>query len=292
VSAPRLAADGDGRGGDNGDREKTTGISPAAGGVGSEGKEKSGGSAGPFSSVQQTWGQLSALWGGFQVPKLEEDDLPEAVALNAALNACKADPSAVPLKKLSAMTGDYYKASYDRIMARPAVKDGLPLIFSVANAGVVLLILRLLLPRLLAIESMNDIYEFAPELGLPSKTELLQYVEYAQNMDYTTKFLIFLLIICVEKVALAPLCPALFFALPFRSPPTYTCLRSGDAGWRVPPHRYRATLHLAGALRGRLAGHPHLRVLRRLWLVAQLREPLPGPAQPERSFAPPRPART
>jgi hypothetical protein len=193
VGALRLAADGDGS---DGDRKKTA-ISSAAG---SEGKDKSGGSVGPFSGVQKTWRQLNALWGGFQVPKLEEDDLPEAVALNAALQACKADPSAVPLKKLSSMTGDYYKASYDRIMARPAVKDGLPLLFSAANAGVVLLVLRLLLPRLLAIESMNDVYEFAPQLGLPSKTELLQYVEYAQNMDYATKFFIFLIIICVEKV--------------------------------------------------------------------------------------------
>jgi len=128
--------------------------------------------------------------------------LPEAVALNAKLEALKADPKAVSLTELLSMTGEYYGASYDRIMSRPAVKEGLPLIFSAANASIVLLLLRLLLPRLLAIESMNDLYDFAPELGLPSKTELMQYIEYAQNMDYATKFLLFLLVICIEKVTL------------------------------------------------------------------------------------------
>ena len=35
----------------------------------------------------------------------------------------------------------------------------------------------LALPRLLAIQSMGDLYEFAPELGLPTRDELLGYVE-------------------------------------------------------------------------------------------------------------------
>ena len=39
----------------------------------------------------------------------------------------------------------------------PAVKEGLPVFFSAANGAIVLLVLRLLLPRLLAIESMGDL---------------------------------------------------------------------------------------------------------------------------------------
>ena len=54
---------------------------------------------------------------------------------------------------------------------------------------------------------MNDLYDFAPELGLPSKTELMQYIEYAQNMDYATKFLLFLLVICIEKASALPCRP-------------------------------------------------------------------------------------
>ena len=38
-------------------------------------------------------------------------------------------------------------------------------------------LLRIALPRLLAIQSMGDLYEFAPELGLPTRDELLGYVE-------------------------------------------------------------------------------------------------------------------
>jgi len=166
-SALRLAADGDGKEGAE-LKDKNVAVPPAGGG-GGDGPDDSSAAPGFFDSIGTTFGTLRGMWVGFQTPKLEVDDLPEAVSLNLALEAVKINPKAVPVSKLASMTGDYYKASYVRIMERPAVKEGLPLIFSAGNAAVVLLLVRLLVPRLLAIESMNDIYEFAPELGLPSK---------------------------------------------------------------------------------------------------------------------------
>jgi len=168
VSTLRLAANGDGKDGVGADRSAA--VPPTTTGEGSsDGPDDSSAAPNFFDSTAATFGTLRAMYGGLQVPKLEEDDLPEAVALNTALEKVKANPKAVGVGELTAMTGDYYKASYSRIMERPAVKEGLPLIFSAGNAAVVLLLVRLLVPRLLAIESMNDIYEFAPELGLPSK---------------------------------------------------------------------------------------------------------------------------
>ena len=55
--------------------------------------------------------------------------------------------------------------------------ERLPTVFNLLNGVLVLALLRIALPRLLAIQSMGDLYEFAPELGLPTRDELLGYVE-------------------------------------------------------------------------------------------------------------------
>ena len=49
---------------------------------------------------------------------------------------------------------------------------------------------------------MGDLYDLAPELGLPTKEELATYIDYAHALDLPTKFGLFLLIICAEKVTL------------------------------------------------------------------------------------------
>ena len=49
---------------------------------------------------------------------------------------------------------------------------------------------------------MNDLYEFAPELGLPSREELLGYVDVLGDVDFATKLLIFQAVIVVEKITL------------------------------------------------------------------------------------------
>jgi len=149
------------------------------------------------------WSGVAEFALAFIPPKLENDDLPEAVAFSAAL----ADASELgglaaigQLPHLANLSSTYYKASFDRVLERPAVKNGLPDFFVAINGVIVLLVLRLLLPRVLAIQSMNDLYEFAPELGLPTREELLGYVQYAESMDIVTKLLLFLVVIVVEKV--------------------------------------------------------------------------------------------
>uniref|UniRef100_A0A7S3W588 VTT domain-containing protein n=1 Tax=Emiliania huxleyi TaxID=2903 RepID=A0A7S3W588_EMIHU len=156
---------------------------------------------GPLAEAKESWRRTRALVAAFSVPRIEEDDLPEAVALHKRLEQAKAGGSA-DVGELSRLTAQYYRASYERVVSRPAVKEGLPVFFSAANGAIALLVLRLLLPRLLAIESMGDLYDLAPELGLPTKEELATYIDYAQALDLPTKFGLFLLIICAEKVTL------------------------------------------------------------------------------------------
>lgn len=78
----------------------------------------------------------------------------------------------------------------------------MPSVISLMNGVFVLVVLRLLLPRMLAVETMQDLYEFAPELGLPGREELLGYVEYAAEMSYFTKAFLFFVVLTLEKLTL------------------------------------------------------------------------------------------
>jgi uncharacterized membrane protein YdjX (TVP38/TMEM64 family) len=142
----------------------------------------------------------------FKIPKLEEDKMAEAVALNSALDeTAKLDSLESQLGRMASLanlTLSYYKAAGSRIANAPAVQSRMDGVFVAVNGVIVLLVLRLFLPRLLAIQTMQDLYDFAPELGLPSRAELLSYVDYAQSMDYATKLVLFLLVIIVEKLTL------------------------------------------------------------------------------------------
>ena len=150
--------------------------------------------------VREWWTGVGEFATAFIPPKIEEDDIPEAVALVQKIESSKKNPDPSDWGILANLTTTYYKASFERVLARPAIKNRLPDVFVALNGALVLLVLRLLLPRLLAIQSMQDVFEFAPELGLPSREELLSYAEYASQMDYATKFLLFLVVIIFEKV--------------------------------------------------------------------------------------------
>ena len=52
----------------------------------------------------------------------------------------------------------------------------------VFNGAFVLVFLRLTIPRLLALESMGDVGEFASSMGLPGKAELQSYLAYVEGM--------------------------------------------------------------------------------------------------------------
>ena len=127
--------------------------------------------------ARRWWDETADFAAAFNIPKLEEDTLPAAVALHTALEASKESPSDSDFGELAKLTGDYYGACSERTFADPRVAERLPTVFNLLNGVLVLALLRIALPRLLAIQSMGDLYEFAPELGLPTRDELLGYVE-------------------------------------------------------------------------------------------------------------------
>ena len=241
------------------------------------------------------WDNTTAFIGAFKVPKLEEDALPEAVALQAHLSEVQDDPSKGDIALLTNLTNTYYGASFQRIFQNPAVADRLPEAFSLLNGALVLVVLRLLLPRLLAIQSMQDLYELAPELGLPSRDELLGYVRYAEQvvatgsapaahplctravtplcaqMDFATKLGLFLLVIVIEKVSLAGEFLPFGVVLPAISPVLF-----GGVLQAHPPAQSRSDLppHLARIAAcpgdGHLGGVRLRRLLRQLHGGARL----------------------
>lgn len=169
-------------------------------------------------TARQWWNVSTAFLKAFIPPKLEEDDLQEAIDLNDHFEEVKADPQLADFGKVSNLTMAYYKAAFNRIKENPAVTDALPGFFTLLNGAVVLLFLRLLLPRLLAIQSMQDIADIAPELGLPTREELLQYVQYADEMNFLTKLALFLVVITIEKVTLVGEFVPVGIVLPALSP--------------------------------------------------------------------------
>ena len=82
---------------------------------------------GPLAEAKESWRRTRALVAAFSVPRIEEDDLPEAVALHKRLEQAKAGGSA-DVGELSRLTAQYYRASYERVVSRPAVKEGLPVV--------------------------------------------------------------------------------------------------------------------------------------------------------------------
>lgn len=155
--------------------------------------------------VAESWKGAVEFLKAFVPPKLKEDIIPEAIELrNALIVQGEKDMfgqlAGVPT--LSNLTIAYAGASAKRIFQNPAVKDRVPDVFNTLNAVLVIIFLRTLLPRLIAMQSMQDLYEFAPELGLPTRDELLEFVDFVADYDYATKVAIYLLVFTVEKLTL------------------------------------------------------------------------------------------
>jgi uncharacterized membrane protein YdjX (TVP38/TMEM64 family) len=97
----------------------------------------------------------------------------------------------------------------------------------VFNGAFVLVFLRLTIPRLLALESMGDVGEFASSMGLPGKAELQSYLAYVEGMNVLTKFGIFTSIFTVEKVLLVGELIPVGIILPTISPALFGGVASG-----------------------------------------------------------------
>ena len=97
-----------------------------------------------FSAIdlaRRWWDETADFAAAFNIPKLEEDTLPAAVALHTALEASKESPSDSDFGELAKLTGDYYGACSERTFADPRVAERLPTVFNLLNGVLVLALL-------------------------------------------------------------------------------------------------------------------------------------------------------
>jgi len=102
----------------------------------------------------------------------------------------------------SGFVWDYWTYRWNRMWQNEKLRKSLPALTQVFNAAFLLILLRVSVPRLLAMQSMGDLGEFAKEFGLPSREELQEYLKYLDGLDFATKFALFTLVFAVEKVFL------------------------------------------------------------------------------------------
>lgn len=155
--------------------------------------------------VPKSWRGVGKFCKAFIPPRIDLDPMPEAVALVKAIDALPEKRPGQLVEEagsLAGLTFAYSKASANRIFENPDFKEGLPDVFNLLNGVVVILVLRTFLPRLLALQSMQDVYDFAPELGLPSRDELLNYLQLLGDYDFETKVALFTLVLTIEKMTL------------------------------------------------------------------------------------------
>lgn len=97
---------------------------------------------------------------------------------------------------------EYWSVRLDRMLRSKKLRAALPAFANVFNAAFLVIFLRLTLPRLLAMESMGDLGDFATSLGLPGREQMKEYLTYAEGLNYGTKFAAFTSVFAVEKALL------------------------------------------------------------------------------------------
>ncbi|KAJ1618921.1 snare associated Golgi protein-domain-containing protein [Pavlovales sp. CCMP2436] len=114
--------------------------------------------------------------------------------------------------------GTYYKEKISNSFNNPVTRDAVPKIGAIFNVAFLAVILRLIVPRLLAINSMAELEDNLGFLGIPSRAELSGYVQQVDALPLPAKLGGFLGIIIVEKLVCATEFTPLGIILPTLSP--------------------------------------------------------------------------
>eukprot|EP00933_Yihiella_yeosuensis_P038285 TRINITY_DN32225_c0_g1_i1.p1 TRINITY_DN32225_c0_g1~~TRINITY_DN32225_c0_g1_i1.p1 ORF type:complete len:495 (+),score=105.22 TRINITY_DN32225_c0_g1_i1:62-1546(+) len=169
------------------------------------------------------WNETVEFWDALEIfLPVEEDDCPEAIALRnqtEKIDKLAAELESQTFKKsylknkadetmgneMNALVGLYFpyvSARISRIFSKEPVKKGLVNLFSYANLIFVIVILRTLVPRLLAAGTLEDVYGIANDAGIPSKQNLLDGIQYLQGFDFPVKVGFYTLAFILEKLTL------------------------------------------------------------------------------------------
>eukprot|EP00747_Dinoflagellata_sp_TGD_P018919 gnl/TRDRNA2_/TRDRNA2_126820_c0_seq1.p1 gnl/TRDRNA2_/TRDRNA2_126820_c0~~gnl/TRDRNA2_/TRDRNA2_126820_c0_seq1.p1 ORF type:complete len:474 (-),score=75.81 gnl/TRDRNA2_/TRDRNA2_126820_c0_seq1:91-1512(-) len=128
-------------------------------------------------------------------PELEVDNATEAVSLRAALEAENKN-----LSLIWKASGAYNDMRWKRMTSSKAVKKNAGTAIGVVNGAIVLVVLRTLVPRILAAEGAGDLSELAQMFGLPPKEELVRQLKELQEIPFLLKVAVYFGVFSVEKI--------------------------------------------------------------------------------------------
>ncbi|CAK9018274.1 Hypothetical protein SCF082_LOCUS14009 [Durusdinium trenchii] len=194
----------------------------------------------------QTWEFFDALeiW---NAPSLQEDKRPEAVELaslveqmltltNGTKPASSADATAAAKDKkskkevarilglLPAATLAYYRMRFTSVFEKPQVKRGLSSTVVYANLALLAVFARVVAPRLLAADNLDEFFEAVEPLGVPDRASLMGILQSIADYDTALKITLYIAAFIVEKllmlteflpiqIALKTLAPIIFGGL-------------------------------------------------------------------------------
>lgn len=195
---------------------------------------------------ENPWQAAVKLWDAVRIPDFQADQSRSATALRERLEELELQaeqrslgrgleagiPPADTLAELTEVVnlmGAYYKEKLSEKANDPTLRAALPKLGAVFNVTFLAIVLRLLVPRLLAINSMADLEDNLGFLGIPTRAELTGYIEQADALPLEVKLGGFFAIVILEKLFCATEFTPLAIVLPTLSPVLFGGLPQGIA---------------------------------------------------------------
>jgi len=171
------------------------------------------------------WNETLEFWDALEIWRatpLREDDAPEAVNLtaqldlvNATLARLRAERTASVeerrsrqealgrmLEPLPGLLGAYYAMRITRTLSKRVVKRGLSSTVLYVNVGIAAVFFRVVAPRLLAAEGMDDLFDAASAVGIPDRATLAGMLDSVQGYDFAGKVGLYTLAFVLEKLTM------------------------------------------------------------------------------------------
>jgi len=195
-------------------------------------------------AVGKWWNETYEFWDALEIwnaPSLREDKRPEAVELSQLLErvnatALKANAETGEAKTrtrqdlsdllelLPSVTIAYYRMRFTSVFDKAPVKRGLSSTAVYANLALLAVFVRVVAPRLLAADNLDEFFEAVQPLGVPDRASLMSILQSVAGYDTVTKIGLYVLAFVAEKlfmlteflpvqIALKTLAPIIFGGL-------------------------------------------------------------------------------
>mmetsp|Transcript_35692 Transcript_35692/g.82966 ORF Transcript_35692/g.82966 Transcript_35692/m.82966 type:complete len:491 (+) Transcript_35692:105-1577(+) len=188
--------------------------------------------SGPLEDIGGWWNDTFEFWRALEIwesTPLREDQAAEAVALIAQLdevNATLLQLRAEKVRRGSTVAGShqdddeaqallgalleplpgllaaYYWMRITRTLSKRVVKRGLSSSVLYANVGLIAVFLRVVAPRLLAANSLDELFDAAGVIGIPDRATLASMLSALDSSDFLIKLGLYTLAFVVEKLTM------------------------------------------------------------------------------------------